>query len=63
MAYEYSIKDQHAVYFITSTVHQWADVFTRKEYWVIIIEGLKCQKEKGLKIFAWVIHNEVIIIT
>ena len=32
MAYEYRIKDQHAVYFITSAVHQWADFFTRQNY-------------------------------
>ena len=59
MAYEYRIKDQHAVYFITSTVHQWADVFTRQDYVNILIESLKfCQKEKGLKIYAWVIMRK-----
>jgi putative transposase len=58
MAYEYRIKDQHAVYFITSTVHQWTDVFTRKDYVDILIESLKfCQREKGLKIYAWVIMS------
>lgn len=56
MAYEYRIKNQHAVYFITSTVHQWVDVFNRREYADIIINSLKyCQKEKGLIIYAWVI--------
>lgn len=56
MAYEYRIKDQHAVYFITSTVHQWVDVFTRQDYADIIINSLNyCQKEKGLIIYAWVI--------
>ena len=56
MAYEYRIKDQHTVYFITSTVHQWVDVFTRQEYITILLDSLKfCQKEKGLKIYAWVI--------
>ncbi len=59
MAYEYRIKDQHAVYFITSTLHQWVDVFTRKDYINILIESLKyCQKEKGLKIYAWVIKRK-----
>jgi REP element-mobilizing transposase RayT len=58
MAYEYRIKDQHAVYFITSTVHQWADVFARQDYVNILIESLKyCQKEKGLKIYGWVIMS------
>ena len=59
MAYQYRIKDQHAVYFNTSTVHQWVDVFTRKHYSDILFESLKyCQKEKGLKIKAWVIMNK-----
>jgi putative transposase len=58
MSYEYRIKDQHAIYFITSTVHQWVDVFTRQDYINILIESLKyCQKEKGLKIYAWVIMS------
>ena len=58
MVYEYRIKDQHTVYFITSTVHQWVDVLTRKDYVDILIESLKyCQKEKGLKVYAWVIMS------
>lgn len=65
MAYEYRVKDQHAVYFITSTVHQWVDIFTRQDYVNIVIDSLKfCQKEKGLKIYAWVImtnHIHLII--
>jgi hypothetical protein len=32
MAFNYYVKDQGAVYFVTFTVHQWADVFTRTEY-------------------------------
>ena len=37
-------------------MHQWGDVFTRQDYIYILIESLKyCQKEKGLKIYAWVI--------
>lgn len=55
MAYEYRIKDQHAIYFITSTVHQWCDVFTRQLYVDILIDSLKfCQQEKGLKIYGYV---------
>ena len=56
MAYEYRIKDQHGLYFITSTVHQWVDVFTRKDYIDILLDSLRfCQQEKGLKIYAWVV--------
>jgi putative transposase len=56
MAYEYRIKDQHGLYFITSTVHQWVDVFTRKDYIDILLDSLRfCQQEKGLKIYTWVV--------
>ena len=58
MPYEYRVKDQYGLYFITSTVHQWVDVFTRKEYVDILLESLRfCQKEKGLKIYAWVVMS------
>lgn len=58
MALTYTIKDQHGLYFITCTVHQWVDVFTRKEYVDILLDSLRfCQKEKGLQIYAWVIMS------
>ena len=58
MPYEYRVKDQYGLYFFTSTVHQWVDVFTRKEYVDILLESLRfCQKEKGLKIYAWVVMS------
>ena len=44
------------MYFITSTVVDWVDVFTRPVYKHVIIESLEyCQKEKGLIIYAWVL--------
>jgi len=57
----YSIKNQHAVHFITFAVVQWIDarlrngqVFSRKEYADTLVKSLKhCQNEKGLKIHAW----------
>ena len=56
MGFEYRIKDQYGQYFITCTVHQWVDVFTRKEYVEILLDSLRfCQRQKGLKIYAWVI--------
>ena len=42
------------VYFVTDTVVDWVDIFTRPVYRHIIIESLQyCQKEKGLIIYAW----------
>ena len=56
MGFAYQVKDQGAVHFVTFTVHQWADVFTRPIYVDALLESLRyCQKEKGLEIFAWVI--------
>ena len=58
MGFAYNIKDQSAVHFVTFTVHQWADVFTRAVYVNILIESLQfCQQEKGLEIYACVIMN------
>lgn len=58
MAYAYRVYDQHAVYFVTFTVHQWVDVFTRKQYVDMLLENLRyCQQNKGLKIYAWVIMS------
>ena len=58
MSFAYKIYDQHSMYYVTFTVHQWADVFTRCIYIDIVIESLRyCQKEKGLKIYAWVIMS------
>ncbi|MCB0696035.1 MAG: transposase [Chitinophagaceae bacterium] len=58
MGYAYRIYDQQGVYFITCTVVQWVDVFTRNEYADIIVDSLKyCRKNKGLEIFAWVIMS------
>jgi putative transposase len=61
MAFEYRIKDEQGLYFITCTVHQWVDVFKREVYMNRLIESLRyCQKEKGVKIYAWVIMSNPI---
>lgn len=65
MGLAYTVKDPCGQYFITCTVHQWADVFTRREYIDILLDSIKyCQKAKGLKVYAWVImtnHIHLII--
>ena len=44
--------------FITTTIVDWVDLFTRPVYKHIIIDSLKyCQKEKGLEIYAWVLMS------
>ncbi|MFN8437705.1 MAG: hypothetical protein U0V72_08700 [Cytophagales bacterium] len=45
MALTYRIYDQHGQYFITCTVNQWIDVFTRREYVDILLESIRyCQE-------------------
>lgn len=44
------------LYFITSTVIDWMDVFTRPLYKHILVDSLGyCQANKGLDIYAWVL--------
>ena len=42
------------IYFLTCTVTDWVDVFTRPRYKHIITESLiYCQQQKGLNLYAW----------
>ena len=46
--------EKDGIYFLTSTITDWVDVFTRPIYKHIIIDSLNyCQKNKGLNIYAW----------
>ena len=50
----YRIGNQNSIYFLTFTVTDWVDVFTRFNYKKIIIESLDfCKKNKGLRLYAW----------
>ena len=54
MGFKYRIEDSQEIYFMTTSVVEWIDVFTRRELAEIIVESLKyCQKEKGLELYAW----------
>ena len=58
MAFAYTIKDQRAIHFVTFTVHQWVDVFSRQLYVDKLLESVVfCQKEKGLEVYAWVVMS------
>ncbi|MCB0580192.1 MAG: transposase [Phaeodactylibacter sp.] len=44
------------LYFVTLTVVDWIDVFTRREYFELIIENIQhCQKHRALELYAYVI--------
>lgn len=50
----YFIRDQNAVYFLTFTVINWLDVFTRANHKHVIVESLNyCIGNKGLNVHGW----------
>jgi len=54
----YTIKDQEKPHFITCTVVDWVDIFTRKIYKDIVISSLEyCIKEKGMILYGYVIMS------
>ena len=58
MATRYRFGESQIPHFITCTVVNWIDVFSREQYKEIIIESLKyCIDAKGLEFHAWVIMS------
>ena len=56
MSSKYKFDDIEGVYFTTSTVVDWIDVFTRDLYRNILLDSLNyCRKNQGLQIHAWVL--------
>lgn len=54
----YRIRNQNALHFLTLTVVDWVDVFSRRLYKDMLIESLQfCQNKKGLIIYAYVIMS------
>lgn len=54
----YYITDQHGIYFLTFTVVEWVDIFTRKDYKLIITDSLNyCIEQKGIECYAWVVMS------
>ncbi len=54
----YKIRDQTKPHFLTFTVVDWVDVFTRQRYKDILIESLNyCISNKGLVVYGYVIMS------
>jgi len=54
----YIIENQNGVYFLAFTVIDWIDLFTRKEFCIVLVNSLNyCIKEKNLEVFAYVIMS------
>lgn len=50
----YKITNQSAIHFVTFTVVEWVNVFTRQEYRQTIFESLHhCQEYRGLIVHGW----------
>jgi REP element-mobilizing transposase RayT len=58
MLYGYKIRDQSLPHFITATVVDWVDVFTRKSYRDIVIECMNyCITNKAMILYGYVIMS------
>lgn len=54
----YKIRNQALPHFLTFTVVEWVDVFTRQIYRDIILDSIRhCQSKKGLVMNAWCIMS------
>ena len=61
MSRKYKFRNQTANYFISFTVVNWIDVFTRRVYKDILVDSMNyCAKVKGLLIYAWVIMSNYV---
>ena len=65
MGRKYNIHDNSYFYFVTFTIVEWIDIFTKEEYRDIFTDSVSyCQREKGLLVGAWSImpnHVHMII--
>jgi REP element-mobilizing transposase RayT len=58
MSNKYKFHNPDGIYFISTALVYWIDVFTRREYKDIIINSLEyCKKEKGLILYGYVIMS------
>ena len=56
MSTKYKFTDKEGIYFTTSTIAGWVDVFTRDIYREILLDSIRfCQTNQGLVIHAWVL--------
>jgi putative transposase len=58
MSEKFKARNREGLYFITTTIVDWVDLFTRPTYKHIIVDSLNyCVAHKGLKIHAWVLMS------
>ena len=58
MAFSYRISDRQNLYFVTATVRQWADVFTRPAYAGILPDSFRfAQQNRAMYVYDRVIMS------
>ncbi len=58
MSTKYKFSDPEGIYFISTAVVYWIDIFTRRDYKDILIHSIKhCVSKKGLVVYAYVIMS------
>jgi len=58
MGFAYRIGNQQALHYVTLTVEQWVNVFTRPAYVDVLLGSLRhCQEKKGPDIYARVVMS------
>ena len=56
MSSKYKFVNKDGIYFVTATIVDWIDVFTRDEYRDILMDSIRfCQENQGLKVYGWVL--------
>jgi len=51
-------ENENRMHFVTLTVIEWIDIFTKPEYFKVIIDSLKyCRKNKGLLLYEYTIMS------
>ena len=56
MSTKYKFTDSQATYFVTATVVDGFDVFTRNSYKEVLLGSIRhCQRHQGLQVHAWVL--------
>jgi len=54
MSHQYRVRSQDDIHFVTFTIVDWVDIFTRPVYKQLIVDALNyCQQHKGLEIFGF----------
>jgi len=54
MSHQYRVRNSEDIFFVTFTIVDWVDIFTRPAYKQLIIDSLAyCQQHKGLELYAY----------